>query len=514
LTRSQAAVLLGEQVPRFQIVPSAPSSAGQEAIDLAASGGLILEPHQQLVLHGALGERRDGRWAASQVVYVVTRQNGKDGTAEAREAAGLYLFGERLQTHTAHRYDTVQEHFRRVKQLCITLSDQTGNRRLKLKKISETNGDEYVELMSGQRVLFKTRSKLSGRGFSGNVLFLNEAMYLSDLGSILPSLSAQDAPQVWWMGSAPLPRVESDPLRNVMRKCRQQARTKRGRTSGRVAFFEWSAHVDIGKQSDGSTVRLIDVDITNKTYWAQANPGLGGRITVDWVENVELATMTHEQFCAERLGLYEDIEEAADPVIPPADWQACKSPESKPVDPVVFAFEVSPDRAWSNIGVAAPSSLGGKHVEIVENRPGTGWVVDRLIELRDAHSPTAVVCLPSGPAGGLLAEAERKGLQVGVPEGRNAQGETKLHAITAGDYAQACAAAYDDIVEERWHHLGQGELDKATANAEKRKTGDTWVFDRRGDIDISPLASVTLAAWVSGLPIVAEPEYEPFMIIT
>ncbi|HEX5879777.1 MAG TPA: terminase, partial [Actinomycetota bacterium] len=85
MTKSRTAVLLGEQTPRFHLVPSAPSSAGQEAIDLAASGGLILEPHQQLVLHGGLGERRDGRWAAAQVVVVEPRQNGKDGIAEARE---------------------------------------------------------------------------------------------------------------------------------------------------------------------------------------------------------------------------------------------------------------------------------------------------------------------------------------------------------------------------------------------------------------------------------------------
>ncbi len=505
-------MLLGEQTPRFSLVPSAPSSAGQEAIDLAASGGLILEPHQQHVLHGALGERRDGRWAASQVIYVCTRQNGKDGTAEAREAAGLYLFGEMLQTHTAHRYDTVQEHFRRVKALCQRLSDQTGNKRLKIKKISETNGDEFIELMSGQRVLFKTRSKLSGRGFSGQVVYLNEAMYLSDLGSILPSLSAQDAPQVWIMGSAPLNRPESDPLRKMMRRCRLHAKAKR--RSGRVAYFEWSAHVDLGKQPDGSIRRIADVDITDERYWAQANPGLGRRITADWIRNTELVTLTHEQFCVERLGLYEDIEEAADPVIPPADWQRCMKPESKRVDPVVFAFEVSPDRSWSNIAVSCESTLGGTHVEIIDNRQGTGWVIDRLIELRDAWSPRAIVCLPSGPAGGLLAEAERKGLKVGVPEGKDTKGEPKHHAVTAGDYAQACAGAFDAIVEHRWRHLGQGELDKAAANAEKRKAGDTWVFDRRGDIDISPLSSAALAAWVASLPVPAEPALEPFVIMT
>lgn len=496
-------MLLGEQTPRYQLVPPAPTSAGQEVIDLCESAGLILEPHQQLVQHGALGERRDGRWAASQVFVIECRQNGKDVNAEARELGGLYLFGEELLTHTAHRYDTVQEHFRRVRRWCEILSDQTGNPRLKLKKISETNGDEYIELMSGQRLLFKTRSKLSGRGFAGNVLFLNEAMYLADLGSLLPSLSAQDAPQVWWLGSAPLNRVESDPLRKAMRKYREQAKTKR-RRSGRTAYFEWSAHVDLGRQPDGSLRTIRDVDITDKRYWCQANPGLGRRLTADWIENTELATMTHDEFCTERLGLYDDIEKVADPVIPPPDWRACKSDTSEIVKPVTYAFEVSMDRSWSCIAAAGASSEHGTHVEIGDNRQGTGWVVARLLELQQAHAPTAIVCNPHGPAGGLLAACEKAGVKVGIPSGGGADGNPKLRAVTSSDYAQACAAAYDAVVEHRWRHLGQGELDKAVSAAEKRQTANTWVFDQRGTTDISPLVAVTLAAWVASLHVEVE----------
>lgn len=489
-------------------MPSAPSSAGQEAIDLAASGGLHLEPHQQTVLHGALGERRDGRWAASQVVVVECRQNGKDVIAEAREAAGLYLFGEMLQTHTAHRYDTVQEHFRRVRQLCVGLSDQTGDRQRKIKKISETNGDEYIELMSGQRVIFKTRSKLSGRGFSGQVLFLNEAMYLADLGSMLPSLSAQDAPQVWWMGSAPLPRSESDPLRNVMRHGRREARARR--RSGRVAYFEWSAHVDLGPQPDGSMVRLADVDITNKTYWAQANPGLGGRISVDWVEHTELATLTHEQFCAERLGLYEDLVDGGT-AFDESHWTSCADPTSKTTGPLVLTFEVSLDRQWAQIGVASESTTqpGAVHVEIIENRRRTGWVIPRLLELQKANTPTAILCNPAGPAGGLLPEAEKAGLMIGLPDPDTG----KVKAVSGRDYTQACQSAYDAIVEGRWCHIDQPDLNVAVGATTKRTVGDAFVFDRRGATDISPFLTVMLAAWGFGRA-AASPTPEPFMVVT
>jgi len=112
---SRTAVRRGSQTPTYQLVPPAKSSAGQETIDLAASAGLILEPHQQLVLHGALGERPDHRWAAFEVGVVEPRQNGKGGIVAARQLAGLYLFGEALQTYTAHRMDSVMEGFHKIR---------------------------------------------------------------------------------------------------------------------------------------------------------------------------------------------------------------------------------------------------------------------------------------------------------------------------------------------------------------------------------------------------------------
>ncbi len=136
----------------------------------------------------------------------------------------------------------------------------------------------------------------------------------------------------------------------------------------------------------------------------------------------------------------------------------------------------------------------------------------RLLELQQTHAPTAIVCNPHGPAGALLADCEKAGVKVGIPTGRDAAGQPKYRNITSADYAQACGAAFDAIAEHRWRHLGQGELDKAVANAEKRQTGNTWVFDQRGDVDISPLVAVTLAFGVAGRPVAAP--MEPVLIVT
>jgi hypothetical protein len=49
--------------PRIWSAPDYVSSAGEEAIELAAMAGLELDDWQQFILMHALGERADGNWA-------------------------------------------------------------------------------------------------------------------------------------------------------------------------------------------------------------------------------------------------------------------------------------------------------------------------------------------------------------------------------------------------------------------------------------------------------------------
>jgi hypothetical protein len=71
--------LLGDQRPRIESVPPRLSSAGLEAVELAASAGIDLDPWQAHVLEQSLGERRDGKWAAFEVGLIVSRQLKRQG---------------------------------------------------------------------------------------------------------------------------------------------------------------------------------------------------------------------------------------------------------------------------------------------------------------------------------------------------------------------------------------------------------------------------------------------------
>lgn len=219
---SSVGALLGSQVPRFQVVPEARSSAGQEAIELAASAGLILDPWQCNVLEGALGERDDGKWAASEVGLIVPRQNGKGGILEARELAGLFVFGERLLLHSAHEFKTAAEAFLRLRALVVNTPELSKQ----VSRIHTSHGEEGIELRSGARIRFVARSTGSGRGFTGDLIVLDEAYNLPPptMAALVPTLSARPNTQLWYTSSAPLPRMESDTLRRLCRRGRAAAR--------------------------------------------------------------------------------------------------------------------------------------------------------------------------------------------------------------------------------------------------------------------------------------------------
>jgi hypothetical protein len=471
--------LAGEQRPRICTVPSARSSAGREAVDLARMAGLDLDPWQEFVLDQALGERADGRWAAFEVGLVVSRQNGKGAILEARELAGLFLLGERLLIHSAHQFDTSLEAFRRLLQLI----EDTPDFDRRVKRVSRAHGEEGVELKNGQRIRFRTRTKGGGRGFSGDCLILDEAMILPESahGALLPTLSARPNPQVWYTGSAVDQRIHEHGL--VL------ARIRRRGLDGddpRLAYFEWSA--DRGSPDDVTEDVASDPNV-----WAAANPGLGIRISTDHVAT-ERRSMDPRTFAVERLGAGDwpndlDNEDGIDP----ETWAALTDEASVALDPVWFAFDVRPDRSSSAVGVAGKRSDGLGHLELVDHRRGTGWVVDRLVDLVRDHDAAGVVCDQKSPAAALIPKLENRGVQVVV--------------VNASEYAQACGALFDMVDQGAVRHLGQPELTTAVRGASKRALGDAWAWSRKASsVDITPLVAGTLALWkVEGI---AESVYE------
>ena len=471
MTISPPAALLGAQRPRILTVPPRASSAGVEAVELARSAGLLLDPWQAFVLEEALGERPDGRWSAFEVGLIVSRQNGKGSVLEARELAGLFLFGEQLILHSAHEFKTAQEAFRRV----LSLIENTPDLSRRVARVRTSHGEEGIELRGGARLRFVARSTGSGRGFSGDTVILDEAYNLPDaaIDALMPTMSARPNPQLWYTTSAP----DKD-----LAPCDQVARVRRRAMAGggeSLAYFEWSIDPHVEECPPGCGDHD---DAHDPASWAVANPGLGIRITAEHVGR-EHESMSASGFARERLGVgnYPSDGEGWHVIGKPA-WLALADAGSQMGQTVVFAADVTPDRSMGAISVAGWRGDGLAHVEVVEHQRGTGWMVERLSELVERWRPAAVVIDVAGPAGSLVKPLELAGVGVLVPSVR--------------EVGQACSGFFDAVAQQRVRHMDQAPLNAALAGAEKRTLGDAWAWARRGvSVDISPLVAATLALW-------------------
>jgi len=477
----------GHQRPRIVTFPAFTSSSGQEAVELAAAAGLILDDWQKFVLHVGLGERDDGSWSAFETCVNVPRQNGKGGVIEARELAGLFLLGEQLILHSAHEFKTAKEAFLRIERLIMN----TDSLRKRVRNVRRTTGEEAIEMVNGARLRFLARSGGSGRGFTGNLNILDEAMILGDdaMGALMPTMAAVKNPQIWYLGSAGIgaPSMQLGRLRQ-----RALDAMESGESDPSLAYMEWSIAPHVTECSQGCSEHD---DPRSPLSVARANPALGYRLSLAHTERERLS-MGEAIFNRERLGVGEYPSDYADTwsVIGEDAWRALADGDSGASDPVAFAIDMTPERSHTSICVAGRSGEA-VHVEVVENRPGMDWVVERARDLHERWSPRCWVVDAGGPAGSLIADLERA-LEVEVVK-------PKVRQI-----AQACGSFYDAVASGDIVHLDQAPLATALAGARKRDLGEAWAWARRGvGVDISPLVGVTLARW--GLSAeVEEPEEE------
>lgn len=440
-------------------------------------------------MEGGLAEQPNGKWAASEVGLIAPRQNGKGACLEAKGLHSLFLTGSRLILWSAHEFKTAREGFLRVRALITNCDDL----RRRVRAVRVSHGEEGIELLDGRRLNFVARSRGSGRGFTGDDVILDEAYALTDEGmsALMPTLSARPNPQIWYASSAPL--AGSLVLRRIC---------KRGRAgSPGLTYFEWCAD--------------DTADSNDPRAWAQANPALGVAdhgISADSIRR-ELAAMDENDFRRERLGIVS-LDYAAR-VISAASWDRTLDPRSRIEGKRAFAIDVRPDRAATAIGVAGQREDGRLHHELVDYRPGTGWVVERVVELVAKWSPCAVALDASGPAAAFIPDLERAGIHVkrdGDPLTGRPVGAL-LEAMSTREMAQACGIYYDAIAEDRARRIDQEAINAAIAGAVKYIRGDSWTWSRRDStVDICPLVAVTEAGYafaVHGGP--DDGEYQPMV---
>lgn len=466
---SQLAVRIGSQRPTTQLLPlDRRGSAGAEAVDLAALAGLVLDDWQAWFLEHALSEQRDGKWSAFEVAAIVGRQNGKGSILEARQLAGLYLLGERLQVHTAHEFKTCFEHFLRVTQLI----ESTPELDARVARIRRGAGEQAVELKGGQRLRFLARSGVSGKGLSGDAIYLDEAFALTPamMGALLPTLSSRPNPQVWYTSSAAL--GTSAVLHGVRKRGHDQV-------PGRLFFAEWGCEPG--------------VDVEDRDNWYRSNPALGIRITEEFIA-AELDAMRAmpEEFARERLGVPEFPPSTDGPPakLDPAHWQASGTSSPPHVEPGELAMAFAVHDGYTSIAIAT-GTLAKAYVEVIDHRPGTGWVPARLVELQQRWLPTVIgLDGGNGPAQAVLSEVLEAFAEHDIPA-------DTVKPMTSGVYLAACEAMAQAVADGKVSRpvVEDDVLTAAASVAGARTLGtDRWLWDLRSSkVPLSPLVAATVA---------------------
>ena len=470
----QSAVRLGCQLPRVRLAPRSPSNDVDDAVYLSSSYGLTPDEWQEDVLAGWLGIRRDGKWASPRCGLAVPRQNGKNGIIEMRELHGMVTLGEKF-LHTAHEVKTARKAYLRL----VSFFENTRKfpeLAALILEIRKTNGQEAIVLTNGGSVEFIARSKGSGRGYTVDVLVLDEAQELSEesLAALLPTISAAPLgnPQTILTGTPPGPKMNGEVF------TRTRAAGIKG-TDRRLSWNEWS-------------VESMPDDLDDKAIWAAVNPAAGTRLMFSTMGD-ERELMDDETFARERLGLWE-VEGARDRVVPAQAWASCLDTASEIVSVPVFALDVSPNHSWSAIAVAGMNAEGLPHIEVtssqgvVDHRPGVDWVVSRLLDLRERW-PGMTLTIASGSAAESL-----------VPALMATVGNDNLIFVKGNDVAAGCGLFFDLATTTGLRHLGQTELTTALSVARKAvEDGEgAWRWGRRkSSSDITPLYAATLALWAA-----------------
>lgn len=161
-----------------------------------------------------------------------------------------------------------------------------------------------------------------------------------------------------------------------------------------------------------------------------------------------------------------------------------------PPDRVVLTVAVAPDRRWACIGLAGESE--GKTVVLCHSMRGLSGVVNKLVELQEARDIISVR-LAGNAARALAPDLTKADIEFDV------MSQTEMGA--------ACGAFQQAYYDETVVHVGQVELDRAVANAQTRRVGESEQWDRRDPkVDDSPLVACSAALYEWGLKY--DPNYE------
>ena len=259
--------LIDNQKPRILRTPfGAPrhrprhtvSNTAASATVHAELAGIDLDEWQREFLNCTLNVDVDGRYTAREAGLLAPRPAGKTEAILVREIVGLVSLGENI-IHTSSLKNVAVNDMQRL----LRHLDSSPALRAMIKRVSRTNGDEYIETTAGTRIKYVARTPHSGRPLSADLLVVDDATDCSRefMAAALPMLLSSQNPQILFVGTAVNKRTH--PRGDVFTHLRNRAL----RADPSILWQEHSAPDD--RDEDGNLL----VDVADPAVAAAANPG-------------------------------------------------------------------------------------------------------------------------------------------------------------------------------------------------------------------------------------------------
>lgn len=471
---------MGSLPTHFYVPEGARFTLADEICDLMEAVGYQVDEPERLAAHALYAQKANGDWIGLESGIVGPRQNLKTAVMIGGALHDAFVQGVNV-AWTAHEFKTSAEAFRDMTSV-IEGHDWLASEVL---NIRTAHGFEGFDLRNGARLDVIARTGKSGRGMGRMRLYLDEALFAMAqmMGAIVPTMSAMPNAHMV-IGSSPGKLMSA-----VLRNYRKRGRSGVDRFLG---WIEWSqdqgacASEDCRHEPGTDGCWLDDLEAV-----LRVNPAAPHRISLDYLEQERqsLSGDSIPEYLRERMGVWEDpiIDEGADSPWPVEEWDLRRAEDSSidPASPIVFAVDVSWDRSRAWISVAGTTAAGEPHLEIVESRYGTDWVIP-WFEPRVAERYPWAIGLQGGnsPASSLLDPL------------RTAFGDL-VKELSGPEMTRATGTMYDAIKSGPLVHIGQEQLDDAIKLTVPRILGDGWVPDRKtSTIDIAGLVAVIEALYL------------------
>lgn len=226
-----------------------------------------------------------------------------------------------------------------------------------------------------------------------------------------------------------------------------------------------------------------DADPADERVWWEYYPALGdGLIRPDELR-ADLVELGTGHFAAEYLGRWPgEVAVLSWSAIAEPDFEGARSTDPFPDDiPATLGVEIDPFGRSSSI-VAATSDV----VEVIDHRPGSDWVLERIRDLIDRAAFVAVD--DYGPGHDLVGRLSD------LPEV-----VAKLRPLRGPDVVAAAYTFEAGLREHslRWVASDFHERLVLAAAAAERTPGRAWQFERRVGISQSPLIAASIARYVA-----------------